>query len=335
MIYRNISLKGYNTFGLDYKASTFIEIKTENDAISVFQESKLLKDPLLILGGGSNILFMADFEGTIIHSEIGEIIIEEKKPDYVIISVGSGINWDEFVEWSVKNDFSGIENLSLIPGSTGATPIQNIGAYGSEVKDVIFKVRTVSINKGTVMEFTNKECRFGYRSSIFKQEYKGRFLVTRVYFRLNTNPEFRLDYGSLNTEIARLGEVNSRNLRDAVINIRRSKLPDPQITGNAGSFFKNPVVLSSFADVLKKKYPEMPYYPDTHEKTKIAAGWLIEQCGWKGKKEGAAAVHDKQALVLINTGNASGKEIFDLSEKIRQSVYEKFGIELEREVEII
>ena len=334
MIYKNVSLKNYNTFGLDYKASTLIKIKTEEDAISVL-ESKSFRGPILILGGGSNILFTADFDGTIIHSGIGGIRVEEKKPEYVIVSAGSGINWDEFVEWSVSNGNSGIENLSLIPGLTGASPIQNIGAYGVEVKDVIEKVRGVSIDDCSIREFSNKECQFGYRNSIFKQEYKGNFFVTRVFFRLRTSPEYRLNYGSLNAEIANLGELSLRNVRQAVINIRRSKLPDPQVTGNAGSFFKNPVIASTYAENLKEKYPRMPLYPETAGKAKIAAGWLIEQCGWKGKKAGAAAVHENQALVLINTGNASGKEIYDLSEKIKQSVFEKFNVELDREVEII
>lgn len=335
MIYKNISLKNYNTFGLDYKASTLIKIKTEEDAISVLHESKSLKRPLLILGGGSNILFTADFDGIIIHSGIGGIRVEEKTPEYVIVSAGSGINWDEFVEWSVSNGNSGIENLSLIPGLTGASPIQNIGAYGVEVKDVIEKVRAVSIDDCSIREFSNRECQFGYRNSIFKQEYKGKFLVTRVFFRLRTSPEYRLNYGSLNAEISKLGELCLRNVRQAVINIRRSKLPDPQITGNAGSFFKNPVIASTYADILQEKYPLMPFYPEATGKTKIAAGWLIEQCGWKGKKSGSAAVHENQALVLINTGNASGKDIYDLSEKIKQSVYEKFNVELDREVEIV
>jgi len=335
MILRNVSLKKYNTFGLDYKADRLISVKTEEVAISVLKERKSLKYPLFIIGSGSNLLFTGDYKGTLLHLEIEVITIEEKHPEYVIVSSGAGLNWDKFVEWSVDNGFGGIENLSLIPGMVGASPVQNIGAYGVEVKDTIEKVRAVSIEDGTISEFSNNNCRFGYRNSIFKGEFKGKYLVTRVYYKLTTNPLLKLDYGSLNDEIKKIGEVTLKNVRQAVINIRRSKLPDPAIIGNAGSFFKNPVVSSSAAEGLKKRYPQMPAYEDQSGGIKLAAGWLIDQCGWKGKRIGDAGVHDKQALVLVNYGKATGKEIYNLSEAIKKSVQKKFGVELEREVEVV
>ncbi|HNW57233.1 MAG TPA: UDP-N-acetylmuramate dehydrogenase [Bacteroidales bacterium] len=335
MIYKNISLKKYNTFGFDYKADNLVTIKDEDEAVGILKNGKDLKHPLFIIGGGSNLLFTEDFKGTLIHSEIEGINTDYQKNDYVIVSSGSGVIWDDFVEWCVNKGYGGIENLSFIPGSVGASPVQNIGAYGIEAKDIIEKVRAVSVSDGSVSEFTNKECRFGYRNSIFKEELKNKFLVTRVYFRLSTNPILRLDYGSLTDEISKLGGANIRNVRQAVVNIRRSKLPDPEVLGNAGSFFKNPLVEKDFANALRKQYPGMPCYDDPSGKIKLAAGWLVDRCEWKGKRTGDAGVHDKQALVLVNYGGASGNEIYNLSEKIKKSVSDKFGIVLEREVEVV
>jgi UDP-N-acetylmuramate dehydrogenase len=335
MIRKNFPLQGYNTFGLNYKSELFISISSENEAIKLFQDQGSLKKPILILGRGSNILFTDDYNGTIIHPEAGGIQIEEEKPDYVIVSAGAGAGWDSFVEWTVENGLGGLENLSLIPGNVGAAPIQNIGAYGVEVKESIEKIRAVSIENGVVREFNKDECRFGYRSSIFKAELKGRYLVTRVYFKLFAKPLLNLIYGSLASEVASLGGASLKNVREAVVRIRKSKLPDPEITGNAGSFFKNPVVDISTAEILRKRYPQMPCYDDASGGIKLAAGWLIEQCGWKGKRSGNAGVHDRQALIIVNHGGASGKEIFSLSEEIRKSVWYRFEVELEREVEII
>ena len=334
-IFNNISLKKYNTFGLNYIAKLLILVHTEEELTDFLKKRGDGNELLLIMGGGSNILFTEDFHGTIVYPAIEGIQIEEENEVSVIISVGAGVNWDSLVEWCVGSGFGGFENLSLIPGNAGATPIQNIGAYGVEIKDHIEKVRTVSIVDGTIREFSKNECRFGYRDSIFKNELKGKYLVTKVYYNLSKNSDLNLGYGALKVETEKLGPLTLENVRQAVINIRRSKLPDPEITGNAGSFFKNPVVNSSIAAKLKIEYPAMPSYIDPSGDTKLAAGWLIEQCGWKGKKSGGAAVHDKQALVLINNGNATGKEIFELSEKIRQSVYETFSVELMREVEVI
>jgi UDP-N-acetylmuramate dehydrogenase len=280
-------------------------------------------------------LFTSDFAGTILCPKIRGIRIVKQEGNEIVISAGAGVDWDKLVEWTVDKGFGGLENLSLIPGNVGATPVQNIGAYGAEAKDTIVKVVALDKNDGSRHEFSNSECEFGYRESIFKKKYKGRYLVIRVYFRLSVNPTLKLEYGSLKEEVQKLGGATLKNVRQAVINIRRSKLPDPEIIANAGSFFKNPVVDNSVALDLKKSYPGLPCFDDPSGGTKLAAGWMIEQCGWKGKRIGDAGVHDKQSLVLVNHGKATGKEIFYLSEKIKSSVSEKFGIDLEREVEVI
>jgi UDP-N-acetylmuramate dehydrogenase len=335
MLSKNVSLKNYNTFSLNYRSEIFYSVSSEKEAIKLILEAASPQNPILILGGGSNLLFTADFKGTIIHPEISGINIEETHPDYVIVSAGAGVVWDSFAEWTVANGFGGIENLSLIPGTVGAAPVQNIGAYGVEVKDTIEKVRAVSVEDASVKEFENTECMFGYRSSIFKTDLKGKYLITRVYFKLASNPSLNLNYGSLANEVSKLGGATLKNVRDSVINIRRNKLPDPEIIGNAGSFFKNPVVDLSTAESLRKRYPQMPCYKDASGGIKLAAGWLIEQCGWKGKRSGNTGVYDKQALVIVNYGDASGTEILNFSEEIRKSVWYRFEVELEREVEVI
>jgi len=335
MIPKNVSLKSYNTFGLNYRSEYFISVKSESEAIKIIQEEASAINPKLILGGGSNLLFTEDYKGIIIHPEIGGIKIEEKKPEYVIVSAGAGVEWDSFVAWAVENGLGGIENLSLIPGNIGAAPVQNIGAYGVEVEDTIEKVRAISLENTSVREFGKNECMFNYRSSIFKTELKGKYLIARVFFKLSTNPALNLIYGSLAEEAAKLGGATLKNVRDAIITIRSSKLPDPKIIGNAGSFFKNPVIDSATAETLRKRYPQMPCYKDMSGGVKLAAGWLIEQCGWKGKTSGNTGVHDKQALIIVNNGNATGTEILHLSEEIRKSVWYRFDVELEREVEVI
>jgi UDP-N-acetylmuramate dehydrogenase len=335
LIRGNISLKKYNCFGLDYKTRYLIKLKTEKEAVSLFNGIIHLKGPILIMGGGSNLLFTDDYNGAIIIPGFKGIKNEEKDNEYVIISAGAGVIWDDLVEWSVAKGYGGLENLSLIPGLVGAAPVQNIGAYGVEARETIVKVKTISTHDGSIRFFTNDECGFSYRNSIFKNSEKGNFLVTRVYFRLKVNPVPDLSYGTLKDEIAKLGELSIKHIRQAVINIRRSKLPDPAVIGNAGSFFKNPVVESAVADKLKKIFPELPCYNDHPGSVKLAAGWMIDKCGWKGRRIGDAGVHEKQALVLVNYGKATGKDIVDISEKIKLSVYEKFGISLEREVEII
>jgi UDP-N-acetylmuramate dehydrogenase len=337
MIYKNVSLRKYNTFGLDYKADCMINLENEQEAIEFCNGNVVWNKPFLVLGSGSNILFTNDFKGTILYPEMSGIKIEDKdlNKGEVIVSAGGGINWDDFVAWTVDKGFGGLENLSLIPGKIGATPVQNIGAYGIEVKDQIVNVRALNINDGSIRIFENNECEFGYRNSIFKKSEKGRYLVTRVSYRLSINPHLNLRYDSLKEEVNKLGSETLQNTRQAVINIRRNRLPDPEIIGNAGSFFKNPVVNKSAADSLKNTYPDLPVYSDQEGYIKLASGWLIDRCGWKGKRRGDAGVHEKQALVLVNYGKATGKEIFDLSEEIKESVRDKFGIDLEREVEVV
>lgn len=334
-ILKNISLKPYNTFGLDCKADCVIKIRSESEAVKLFTGKHSLSKPVLFVGRGSNLLFIGDFRGTIIIPGLRGIRIEKRYKDTVIVSAGAGVEWDKLVEWCVEKGFGGIENLSHIPGSAGAAPVQNIGAYGVEIKESVVRVRTISCIDGSVRIFSNNECDFSYRNSIFKTKEKGKFLVTRVFLKLNLHPAFNLNYGSLEAEVQRLGGVNLQNVRQAVINIRRTKLPDPSVIGNAGSFFRNPVVSRSVSEILKKDHPQMPCFEDPSGGQKLAAGWLIEQCGWKGRRLGEAGVHEKQALVLVNHGNATGKEIFDLSEKIRKSVLERFGVVLEREVEAV
>jgi UDP-N-acetylmuramate dehydrogenase len=335
MIRNNISLKPYNTFGFDYKADRFVTAGSEEDISSVIRQSDIAGNSILVIGSGSNLLFVSDFHGTIIHPEISGIHIDQEDDTSVIISAGAGVNWDKLVEWTVERGFCGLENLSFIPGDVGASPVQNIGAYGSEVKDTIKSVRVISLETGDSAEFTREECNLGYRDSIFKRELKNKYVVTCVTFRLSKEPRFRLEYGFLRAETAAIGDITLKNIRRAVIKIRKEKLPDPSETGNAGSFFKNPVVPRQKADELKYNNPLIPLYDDSSGGKKIAAGWLIEQCGWKGKRIGDAGVHDKQALVLVNHGNAKGIEIYNLSEMIKRSVFERFGIELQREVEVI
>jgi UDP-N-acetylmuramate dehydrogenase len=335
LIFKNIPLNNYNTFRLGYKADCLVRVKTEREAVAFMRKNFSWKDPLLIIGDGSNILFTNDFRGTILKPELTGIRIEKSSGSEVIVSAGAGVKWDNLVKWTVEKGLCGLENLSLIPGQTGAAAVQNIGAYGTEIKETILKVRSISTQDGSVRIFDRDECNFGYRSSVFKTTEKGKFLVTRVWFRLSNDKRFKIDYGSVREEINKLGEINLANIRQAVINIRRNKLPDPDITGNAGSFFKNPVVSAERAADLKKLFPGMPCYEQNSSDVKLAAGWLIEQCGWKGRSIGNAGVHEKQALVLINHGSASGEEIFTLSEMIKNSVKNKFDIELEREVEVI
>lgn len=335
MIYENVSLKKFNTFGLNVRADHLATFKLEENAIHFLKHHKGTEQKCLIIGQGSNLLFTEDYHGTIIHPEMEGITLEGKKGDDVIISAGAGVIWDKLVESTVNNGLGGLENLSLIPGHVGAVPVQNIGAYGAEVRNTIVRVRALSLEDGSVREFANEECRFGYRDSIFKRELNGKYLITKVYFKLSTKPKLCLEYGSLKEEVNKLGSTSLGNVRNIVIKTRQSKLPDPELIGNAGSFFKNPVVSNSVVNDLKAKYPKLPVFKDPSGSAKLAAGWLIEQCGWKGKRIGEAGVHDKQALVIVNHGNATGKELFDLSEQIKISVAEKFGIVLEREVEVI
>ena len=332
----NISLKDYNTFGISANAKYFLEIDSSDDVVDFFSSYRdFLKEERLILGGGSNLLFTSDFNGLIIYPAIRGIRILSETDQMVEVEVGAGENWDDFVAKCVENEWGGAENLSLIPGNVGAVPVQNIGAYGVEAESIIVKVNGIDLDTLEKKSIEGSECNFEYRNSIFKTQLKGKFIVTSVVFKLLKNPSFNLTYGVLKTELTRYVEVNLKTVREAVISIRESKLPDPKKIGNAGSFFKNPVVLSEVAKRIEDQYSGIPLYGAGEGRVKIAAGWLIEKAGWKGKSFGDAAVHDKQALVIVNKGNATGREIYELSKKIRMDVYSKFGIELEPEVNIV
>ncbi|MDP2335555.1 MAG: UDP-N-acetylmuramate dehydrogenase [Bacteroidota bacterium] len=334
--YTNYPLRKHHTFGTDASAKYYFEFTEAEDLAGFLITNKEWQNwPVLILGEGSNLLFVNDFEGLVINPNIPGIASVHEDRNNIWLEVGAGVIWDDLVEYAVLNRLGGIENLSLIPGKVGAAAVQNIGAYGMEIQNRIVSVTGFDLETQTESTLKIDDCQYAYRDSIFKNQLKDRYIITSLVFKLDKFPEFILNYGDLKTEVEKLGEVNLRTIRKTVIHIRESKLPDPKVTGNAGSFFKNPVVEASLAEQLLTIYPKMPHYPATDGKTKLAAGWLIEQCGWKGFRRGDAGIHEKQALVLVNYGNATGKEIFELSEEIRQSVQEKFGVELEREVNVI
>lgn len=333
-IQQNISLKPYNTFGIDVKASQFVEITDKSQLKTVLEKNTL---PLLILGGGSNLLLTKDFDGLVVKNNIKGIDIVEEDNQSITLKVGAGENWHEFVMHCITNNYCGIENLSLIPGNVGASPMQNIGAYGVEVKDLITKVEALNLKDFSVKEFTNQECRFGYRTSVFKTSEKGNYFISSVTFKLSKTPNLNTSYGAINNELQDRSITNPtiKDVSDAVIAIRQSKLPNPSEIGNSGSFFKNPVVSVEVKNKILKDFENAPNYPQPDGTYKMAAGWLIEQCGWKGKMIGNYGVHDKQALVLVNHGGAKGSDIYKLSEDIIESVKDKFNITLEREVNII
>lgn len=330
-------LKDLNTFGISAIAEKFISIESKEQAIDFFSTEQ--QDPLLILGGGSNILLRNDFKGLVVLNDIKGIVVEDDTPDSVLIRVNAGENWHEFVLYCIEKGYAGIENLSLIPGKVGASPMQNIGAYGVEVKDLIESVNAIEIGSGKLRTFANEECEFGYRTSIFKTNLKGKYFICSVSFRLKKEADFKTSYGAIQSQLKEMGieenDLSIKAVSDAVIAIRQSKLPNPKEIGNSGSFFKNPVISESEFKALKKKYSDMPGYQLPNGMFKLAAAWLIEKAGWKGFRENDFGVHTKQALVLVNYGGASGKEIYDLSERIIESISKKFKIELEREVNII
>jgi len=329
------SLKPCNTFGIDAKADYFIEYNSVEDLQELLKLDLVKSNRMLVIGGGSNLLFLNDFKGVVIHSAINSIKPVSEDPKSIYVEVGSGIVWDELVAYVVEHGWGGVENLSLIPGEVGAAAVQNIGAYGVEVKDVILSVNTLEIETGLVRIFTTDECKYGYRDSIFKNELKGKYIITSVLFRFERQPVYNLSYQHLEEEVLKNGEIDLPTIRKTIIAIRESKLPDPKITGNAGSFFMNPVISKAHFNLLLDKFPPIPHYFVSDTEEKVPAGWLIEQCGWKGKQLGNAAVHDKQALVLVNTGNATGAEIVYLAGQIQISVKEKFGIDLKPEVNYI
>jgi UDP-N-acetylmuramate dehydrogenase len=334
-INQHISLLPYNTFGIDVKADFFIEYDSASDLQEVLRSEIVKGNSTLHIGSGSNLLFLTDYKGVILHSKIKSITKVREDSTSVFLEVGSGVNWDDFVGYCVENGWGGVENLSLIPGEAGASAVQNIGAYGVEVQEVIVEVNTVDAETAGIRTFSNNECRYGYRDSIFKNELKGKYFITSIVFRLEKNPLFRLHYQHLEEEVLKTGVINLQNIRKTIIQIRESKLPDPTITGNAGSFFMNPVISKNHFNSLHALYPQMPHYFDSEQKEKIPAAWLIDQCGWKGKHIRKAGVHDKQALVLVNLGGATGEEIAFLAKQIQMSVKEKFGIDLTPEVNFI
>ena len=333
-IKENISLKEYNTFGIAVNAKRFISVD------SVYQLQQLLKveKDLFLISGGSNMLLTKDIEKLVVHIDIKGISIDNEDENTAYITVNAGENWHEFVLWCVSENYGGIENLSLIPGNVGTCPIQNIGAYGVEVKDTITKVEAVEIKTGKLVQFSNEDCNFGYRNSIFKNEVKGKYIITSVSFKLTkTNHNLNSSYGAINTELIakNITKPSLKDISEAVIAIRKSKLPDPKEIGNSGSFFKNPVIATTQFLELQKDSPTIPSYKISDTEVKVPAGWLIEQAGFKGKRFGNYGVHEKQALVLVNYGNATGKEIYQLAEKIKDTILSQFDIPLEIEVNII
>lgn len=336
IVEENYSLKPYNTFGVDVRCRYFVEAGEVDELLNFVASYEWEPQEVLILGGGSNFLFTEDFNGTVFYPVMQGIEVVREDTVEVDVRVGAGVEWDVFVAWAVGQGFWGIENLSLIPGHVGAAPVQNVGAYGMEAGERIVEVEAIHLPEARLVRIAGRDCCFAYRDSIFKREWRNQYIITHVFFRLSKQPQFRLDYGSVRSELERVGgEVTLQKVRQAVINIRNSKLPDVKILPNAGSFFKNPVVPLKLAENLLKQYPGLPVYPVDDEKVKLAAGWLIEQCGWKGKVLGHAGVHEKQALVLVNRGDADGIEIAHLANEIKKSVFIKFGVWIEPEVYIL
>jgi UDP-N-acetylmuramate dehydrogenase len=333
-ILENISLKPFNSFGIDAKARFFARFSSVEMLAELLSERKF---PLLILGGGSNILLTKDFDGFVLKNELRGIELIREDDDHYYIKVMAGENWHQFVMHCIEHNYAGVENLSLIPGNTGASPMQNIGAYGVDIKDVFYELEAFHLTEHTIVKFNVTDCQFGYRESIFKKKYKGDFVILNITFRLRKRPLFNTSYGAIEQELERMDvrELSIQNISQAVINIRSSKLPDPSVIGNAGSFFKNPVITKLQYETLVKSFPAIPGYTSGEDRIKLAAGWLIEQCGWKGYRKGDAGCYAKQALVLVNYGKASGQEILSLSAEITQSVQDKFGVTLETEVNIL
>lgn len=328
-IFSNYSLIHLNSFGFNVIADRYIIVESVKDILCAKEQ---ISFPCLVLGGGSNILFTEDFKGTVLHPLIQEIEILNEDDKFIDLKVGAGVIWDDLVAYAVDNNWGGLENLSLIPGNVGASPVQNIGAYGVEVKDSIISVEGLFLDTMESFEFNNKNCEFSYRNSIFKSKFKNKTIITYVIFRLSKKPEYVLNYGNVEQELLKYGEVNLKNIRSAIISIRENKLPDPKKLGNAGSYFKNPIVEHSFAENLKKQYPDMPIYPLDNSNTKLAAGWLIEKIGMKGYRIGEVGVHEKQALVLVNYGQGKPSDIVNLAKDIMEKVYKKFGVRIEPEV---
>jgi UDP-N-acetylmuramate dehydrogenase len=337
IVQQNASLKPFNTFGLDENAGLLVIVDSVDDLDEIYQTGRYRSQKKMVLGGGSNVLFTRGFIGLVAKNEIRGISIQKETESDVLVSVGAGENWHQFVLWCVDKGYAGVENLSLIPGTVGAAPMQNIGAYGVELKEVFHSLEAYEIKSGKTIVFFKEDCKFGYRSSVFKGELKDQYVITKVFFLLHKKPMFNLSYGNLKQtlEEMKVEELTLKNVSQAVINIRQSKLPDPLDIGNAGSFFKNPIIEKLHFEALEAQFPEIRCYPIDDDSVKVPAGWLIEHAGWKGYREGDIGVHDLQALVLVNHGNGRGKDILRLSNDIIKSVHGKYGVDLEREVNIV
>ena len=334
--YKDYSLLDYNTFGINVKANSFYEYASVGELLKVLSVVNGSALPYLHIGGGSNLLFLHDYEGIILHSAIKGCEVMSETDTAVDIRVGAGEVWDDFVAYTVDRQWYGAENLSLIPGEVGASAVQNIGAYGVEIKDILLYVEAVEVRTGRQRIFTNEECHYAYRESIFKKELKGQYIVTHVCYRLSKQPAFHLDYGNIRNELEKQPAALTLSLlRDTIIAIRNAKLPDPKVLGNAGSFFMNPIIQRGAYDELLRTYPDMPHYDVGADRVKVPAGWLIDRSGWRGRSLGPAGVHDRQALVLVNLGGATGADILGLAQAIIKSVNDNFGITIRPEVNFI
>ncbi len=336
LIQNNTSLLPYNTFRIDVSAKYFAEVHSVDELKEVLQSDIAKENKIFVLGGGSNLLLSKNFDGLVIRMGIKGIRICEDGND-VFVEAGAAENWNEFVQFNVNKGYSGIENLSLIPGTVGASPIQNVGAYGVEIKDIFHSLTALNLERMELEQFDKAACEFSYRESVFKNKYKGKYIICSVVFKLSKTPNLKLQYGAIQEELEKRGIKNPsiRDVADVVAHIRVSKLPDPSTIGNSGSFFKNPIVPIQQLEQLKAQYPNIVNYPLNDSEAKLAAGWLIEQCGWKGKQIGNVGTWPNQALVIVNHGGASGQEIYQFSQQIIDSVYDRFGVSLEREVNLI
>ena len=331
--FHQISLRGRNSFGVDQRAARLVEFETAEDLRTFFAAG--IPGRWTVLAGGNNILFTEDYDGVLLTPVARQIALLSDDGDEVRLRVEAGVEWDDLVEWAVERGLWGIENLSLIPGKAGSAPVQNIGAYGCEAKDAIRRVEMYCVETGNLLTLDAAHCGFGYRESVFKHDLKGRVIITAIEIRLSHTPRPKLGYGDVEREVEARGGATLRNIREAICSIRRAKLPDPAVLGNAGSFFKNPVVEAPVAKRLLAEYPDMPHYAAPEGRVKLAAGWLIDRAGMKGRREGAVGVHERQALVLVNHGGATGGEVIAFAHKVQETVREKFGIEIDTEVNIL